>query len=51
MATLSNHYNQNFWAIVIKNTKFVQANTKNSSEKSQPYIPYGFWGDDFLKDF
>ena len=32
----------------MKNTKFVEVNTNKISEKSQPYIPYGFW---FLKIF
>ena len=46
VATLSCHTNQSFWAIAMKNTTFVEANTKNISAKSQPYVPYGFWGDD-----
>ena len=47
MASLSYHNNQIFLAIVINNTKFVEANTKNISAKSQSDIPNGFWGDDF----
>ena len=27
---------------LMSNTTFVEANTKNISAKSQPYVPYGF---------
>ena len=47
MASLSYHSSQSFWAIAIKNIKFVEAYTKNISAKSQSYIP--IWGDDFYR--
>ena len=48
--SLSYHYHW-VWALAIQNIKFVEANTNNISAKSQSYIPYGFWGDDFKRYF
>ena len=51
---LSYYTNQSFWAIAKKDKKKkknVEANTKNISTKSQPYVPYGSLRRLFLKIF